>query len=130
MKKLYFLDTGLRNVIQRDFNEIEFRADNGAFFENSVMLELCRNRPANAELLYYRVSGGVEVDFVVAAPKKRMAFECKFKTLDKTISVAGLNNFCEEENIGEKYIINKNFNRFENGTRFLQGFLTGKAALT
>ncbi|MCL1947116.1 MAG: ATP-binding protein [Chitinivibrionia bacterium] len=126
MKKLYFLDLGLRNIIQRNFNEIEFRTDNGAIFENQVMLELYRNRAAGGELQFYRISGGTEIDFVLTTAKKKMAFECKYKTLDKAISIAGLNIFCEEENIDEKYIINKNYNQFENQTRFLQGFFVEK----
>ena len=126
MKKMYFLDLGLRNIIQRDFNDIDFRADNGAIFENYVMLELHKNRTAACELQYYKISGGSEIDFVVTTPKKRMALECKFKTLDKAISIAVLNNFCEEENYCGKFIINKNFNASEKGTQFLQGFLVGK----
>ena len=126
MKKLYFLDLGLRNIIQKNFNDIEFRDDNGAIFENQVMLELYRNRPAGSELQFYRLSGGTEVDFVLVTAKKKMAFECKYKTLKKATSIAGLNIFCEEESIDEKYIINKNLNLFENQTKFLQGFLTAK----
>jgi len=126
MKKLYFLDLGLRNIIHRNFNDIEFREDNGAIFENQIMLELYRNRSANGELQFYRISGGTEVDFVMATPKKKMAFECKFKKLDRAVSIAGLNIFCEEEKIDEKYIVNKNLNIFENQTKFVQGFFAGK----
>ena len=126
MKKLYFLDLGLRNIIQRDFNDIEFRTDNGAVFENFVFLELYRNITANGELQFYRISGGSEVDFVATTTKKKIAFECKFKTLEKAVSIAALNIFCEEENIDEKYIINKNLNKYENETQFLQGFFAGK----
>jgi predicted AAA+ superfamily ATPase len=126
MKKLYFLDLGLRNIINKNFNDMEFRTDNGAIFENQVMLELYRNRTAGGELQFYRISGGTEIDFVLTTAKKRMAFECKYKTLNKAISIAGLNIFCEEENIDEKYIINKNFNGFENNTKLIQGFVVSK----
>ena len=126
MKKMYFLDLGLRNIIHRNFNTIEFREDKGAIFENEIMLELYRNKQGSSELNFYRVSGGTEVDFVLTTPKKKIAFECKFKNLDRAISIAGLNIFCEEENVAEKYIVNKNFNFSENSTQFIQGFLTGK----
>lgn len=129
MKKLYFIDLGLRNIIQRDFNDINFRTDSGAIFENCVMLELYRNKSGGGALQFYRVSGGTEVDFVMTAQTKKAAFECKFKSLEKPISIAGLNTFCESENIDEKFIINRNYNCYDNKTRLLQGFLTGKVVV-
>ncbi len=42
MKKVYFCDLGLRNIIYGSFNEMIFRTDNGAIFENEILLELMR----------------------------------------------------------------------------------------
>jgi len=39
-KKLYFLDTGLRNTLLRNFQEFELRADRGVLLENFVYAEL------------------------------------------------------------------------------------------
>ena len=44
MKKIYFCDLGLRNILEGNFKELTFRNDNGAIFENFVMLELWRNK--------------------------------------------------------------------------------------
>ena len=39
MKKVFFLDIGIRNIIIKNFNNLELRSDTGALFENFVFLE-------------------------------------------------------------------------------------------
>lgn len=126
MKKVYFCDLGLRNMIERNFNEIEFRADNGAIFENALLLAFWRNKGAGAELQFYRTADGAEVDFVLSRPTGKMAIECKYKNFSKAISLPTLNNLCEEENITQKFIANRNLNTVHNNTKLLQGFLADK----
>ena len=126
MKKVYFCDLGLRNMIERNFNEMEFRADNGAVFENAVLLALWRNKGAGGELQFYRTADGAEVDFVHLSPTGKTALECKYKKLDKAISLQTLNRFCEEENIRQKFAVNRNLNTVYKGTKFVQGFLADK----
>ena len=126
MKKVYFCDLGLRNMIERNFNEIEFRADNGAIFENALLLALWRNKGAGGELQFYRTTDGVEVDFVLSRPTGKIALECKFKKLNKTISLQSLNRFCEAENISQKFIVNQNLNAVFKETKLIQGFLADK----
>ena len=126
MKKIYFCDLGLRNMIEGNFNEIEFRQDNGAIFENHTMLELWRNRTAGDVMQFFRTVDGTEVDFVIDHLTTKMAVECKFKTLDKPLNLIGFNNFCNDEVIQEKYVVNRNLNIVHNNTQFIQGFLVGK----
>jgi predicted AAA+ superfamily ATPase len=126
MKKVYFCDLGLRNMIERNFNDIAYRADNGAIFENVVMLFLCRNKSAGSDLQFYRNADGTEVDFVLSQLSEKMAFECKCKKIDKPISIPSLNNFCEEEKIVRKYIVNLHLNTFYKDTKLIQGFITYK----
>ena len=126
MKKVYFCDLGLRNMIERNFNEIDFRADNGAVFENALLLALWRNKGAGGELQFYRTVDGAEVDFVLSRPAGKMALECKCKKLNKAISLQSLNNFCEKENIVRKFIVNLNLNAVFNDTKLIQGFLADK----
>jgi predicted AAA+ superfamily ATPase len=126
MKKIYFCDMGLRNIIERNFNEIAFRPDNGAVFENAVMLELLRNRQAGGELQFFRTADGTEVDFVLTGLTDKTAIECKCKTFTKPVNLQGLNIFCNEENITKRFVVNNNLNVVHNGTHFLPGFLAGK----
>jgi len=127
MKKVYFCDLGLRNMIERNFNDIEFRADNGAVFENAVLLALWRNKGADGELQFYRTAAGAEIDFVLSRSSGKMAFECKCKKLNKAISLQTLNIFCETENIKQKFIFNLKLNAVYYETKLLQGFLADRA---
>ena len=126
MKKVYFCDLGLRNMIENNFNDINTRADNGAIFENCIMLELWRNKGTGESLQFFRTFDGTEVDFVLTQLTGKKAFECKFKMLDKPINLIGFNNFCTDESIHQKYIVNRKLNTTHQGTVFIQGFLCNK----
>jgi predicted AAA+ superfamily ATPase len=123
MKKVFFCDTGLRNMIVKNFNDIDFREDRGAIFENYVMQELWRNKSAGATLQFFRTSDGAEVDFVFNNLKEKIAVESKYKTMTKPVSLAAFNRFCDDESIQKRYIVNKNLNTTHNGVNFIQGFL-------
>ena len=118
MKKVYFYDIGLRNMVYNSFNEVTFRTDKGAIFENEVMLELWRNLQAGETLHFYRTLNGTEVDFVVDGPTRKILAECKFQTFDKPIripSIAHLANDISAENI-RSYVANLNFHTTGNIT--------------
>ena len=123
MKKVYFCDLGLRNIIYGSFNEMPFRTDNGAIFENEILLELWRNRKADETICFYRTQNGTEVDFVTESAQRRMAVECKYKRFEKPVSIAALNGFCEEENISLRYIANINAAFEHKGARFIPGIV-------
>lgn len=126
MKKVYFCDLGLRNMIERDFNSIDFRSDSGAIFENYVMLELWRNKGAGGTLQFFRTFDGTEVDFVMSQFSGKKAFECKFKILNRPVNIIGFNNFCNDEGIEKRYIINRSLNTINDNTQFVQGIFTSK----
>ena len=126
MKKVYFCDLGLRNCIEENFNDLEYRTDKGAVFENAVMLELWRNKNSGGKLQFYRTSDGVEIDFVVNKLNDIFAAECKYKMLSKPISIASFTNFCESENIQKRYIFNQNLNTEFKEFKHIQGFFAGK----
>ena len=126
MHKIYFYDTGLRNRLSNNFNSIELRNDNGAIFENTVFLELCKFKNNSTQIQFFRTADGTEVDFVYNNLFSIKAIECKYKTFQKPIQVKALENFCAQNDISEKYVINKNLNSNETDIHFLQGFLVGK----
>lgn len=126
MKKVYFCDTGIRNIINTDFADVQYRSDNGALFENQVLLELLRNVNPGGEIRFYRTRDGSEIDFVVNRVFDRFAAECKFKTFKKPSHSRALTVFSENEAIEWRYIINKNLNTVDRGVKFIQGYLAGK----
>ncbi len=126
MKKIYFADIGLRNIVLSDFSVMEYRADSGALFENFVLLELLKNKKATTTVNYYRTTDGVEVDFAVNDTKQKTALECKYKKLLKPIGTRALNAFAEQENIQQKILINQTLNMMNNDVKFVQGYLMNK----
>jgi len=122
-KKLFFCDTGLRNLIVKNFNDIDFRLDNGAIFENFVMLELWRNKSVDGTLNFFRTSDGTKVDFVLNNLKEKIAVESKYRNMTKSSGLVAFNRFCDDENIRKRYVVNKNLNTTHNGVKFIQGFL-------
>jgi len=129
MKKVYFNDLGLRNVIYKSFNPLESRADNGALYENFIFLELCRIVPESATINYYRTLDGSEVDFVISTMFEKISIEVKYKQINKPISVRNLTIFNELEGVQKSYLINQNFNCLNDSLKYLQGYLTGKIKL-
>ncbi|MCR4848382.1 MAG: ATP-binding protein [Bacteroidales bacterium] len=123
MKKVYFCDLGLRNIIYGSFNEMPFRTDNGAIFENEILLELWRNRKPDETICFYRTQNGTEVDFVTESAQRRMAIECKYKRFEKPVSITALNVFCQEENISLRYIANINASFEHKGAKFIPGIV-------
>lgn len=119
MKKVYFCDLGLRNIIYSSFNEMAFRTDNGAIFENEILLELWRKRRADEIINFYRTTNGTEVDFVVKGSQRSVAIECKYKRYDKPVNIASLKNLGKEEYIDKLYVANINCSCEHNGMTFV-----------
>ncbi|MCL2435684.1 MAG: ATP-binding protein [Lentimicrobiaceae bacterium] len=126
MQKLYFCDTGLRNRLANNFNSISLRNDNGAIFENAVFLELWKHKSNSTQIQFFRTTDGTEVDFIYNNLFSLKAIECKYKIFQKPVRLLALENFCAENNIQEKYVINQNLNSKVTETHFLQGFLVEK----
>jgi len=126
MKKIFFCDLGIRNIINGDFTEIHFRQDNGAIFENYVLLELLRNLNPGGEIRFFRTRDGAEVDFVVNQVFDRFALECKYKSLEKPAHSRALTSFSNMEGLKTCFIVNKNLNVIDREVKFVQGYLVGK----
>ncbi len=125
MKKVYFNDLGLRNMILSGFQEMEFRTDKGALFENFILLELYRNLKPGGNIYYFRTTDGTEVDFIVQNPTSSYAVECKYAILEKPLKIRALKNIGDLENIINRYILNQNLNLSEGNTHHVQGYLAG-----
>ncbi|MCI1683824.1 MAG: ATP-binding protein [Bacteroides sp.] len=126
MNKVYFCDLGLRNIIYNSFNEIAFRTDNGALFENYILLELWRKRQAADTIYFYRTQSGTEVDFVLDGSLQKLAVECKYRRFQNPVSIPSLNNFADEENINFRYIANINMDTEYKGVRLIPGILANR----
>jgi len=76
-KKLYFVDTGLRNSIINNFLPLENRNDKGILLENFVFNELKHD----FEMVnYWRTAGKAEVDFIIRVDDSLIPVEVKSET--------------------------------------------------
>ncbi len=107
MKKVYFLDIGLRNVIYNSFNDIDIRTDNGLLFENFVFLELIKH--TDTHIYFYRTKDASEIDFIIEEQGKLIPIEVKYKSFKKEKKIRMLSLFSKNNNVKVSYIVNLNF---------------------
>ncbi len=126
MKKVYFIDTGLRNLIYNNFNAMDFRVDNGMIFENYVFLELKKKLPGYGSISFFRTPEGTEVDFIMDILSNRLAFEVKWKQFDKPVPMRRLQKLAQSIQCQQVYLVNINLNETIEKLRYLPGYFSGK----
>ncbi len=126
MRKVFFLDLGIRNIIIQNFNSPDLRTDTGALFENFVFLEIIKHLESYHTINFYRTRDGAEVDFVLNDMLKKSSFEVKYKSLEKTVYYKALNNFNIDEKIAQSYVVNLQLNAKQNKIHYLPAYLIEK----
>lgn len=79
--KIYFRDTGIRNLLISNFSTMSFRNDQGQLFENfaiSERLKYLSNNRILTNTYYWRTYTGSELDFVEERNGKLMGYEIKW----------------------------------------------------
>ncbi|MCK4575465.1 DUF4143 domain-containing protein, partial [candidate division WOR-3 bacterium] len=108
MPKVYFMDTGIRNLIMGDLNDLDSRGDAGSLVENSVFLMIVDNVDLLDEILYWRTKAGAEVDFVLRGEQLR-AYEVKYQTFKKPKISRSIRSFTKEYSPEKIFICTKDF---------------------
>lgn len=127
MKKIYFLDTGLRNLIAKNFNEPDQRNDYPYLLENYVMLELIKSFPSHMQINFYRTYDNLEIDFILNDYKQLFSIEVKAGKMSRVKYFKGLNAFNSDHGVSKSFLINDNLNsKEENGIWFLPAILVSK----
>ncbi len=81
LRKIYFYDTGIRNVILNNLNPAYLRNDTGALWENFLISERIKNNSNNAKdknVYFWRTHKKEEIDYLEEEGGKLSAFEFKF----------------------------------------------------
>jgi uncharacterized protein len=87
--KIYFFDTGLRNLVLSDFNSLENRIDKGFLYENFIFCQLIKNE---FQINFWRTKTKREIDFIINLNNKTIPLESKSR-LDKSVSVKSMYEF-------------------------------------
>lgn len=109
MPKIYFLDLGLRNMVIKQFGELETRPDKGAVIENFVFNHLYRDLSPVDEIFYWRTKNGTEVDFILNTPPQLMPCGVKYQTLKKPAISSGLKSFIKNYPSQQAVIFTKDY---------------------
>ena len=111
-KKIYFYDTGIRNMVIGNFNPLELRTDKGALWENFLISERVKQieyKQSLAHIYFWRTRQQQEVDFVEENSGKIYGYEFKWNSRKK---VRLPKTFTETYNAESKVIDRKNFREF------------------
>lgn len=106
-RKIYCIDSGMRNNIVMRFSK-----DEGRIAENIVFIELKRR---NKEIYYWKDRN--EVDFIVYDKSISAINVCYSNNIDNR-EVKGLEQF-KDKRCKEKIIITKNIEKIENGIKYI-----------
>lgn len=98
--KIYFYDTGLRNVVIDDFRQMEMRQDKGALWEDFIYAELIKK---GVDVKYWRTKAKAEVDFIL---NDKIPVEVK-STPTKTVVGKSLYSYIEKYNPAAAYIFTR-----------------------
>ncbi len=125
MKKVYFYDLGMRNMIFNSFNDIDIRVDKGALFENFTFLELSKHLK-QSEIKYYRTKDGLEIDFIVNDFFKIIPFEVKYKDFEFAKSLKNITDFAKIQSFDNAYVINLTNNQVKGNQNYIPAYFLSK----
>ncbi len=110
MQKTYFVDTGMRNLIVKDFRELSLRDDRGLLVENAIANELVRSKEMLDELCFWRTPQKNEVDFILRREAGEIIpIEVKYSNFDSPEIPSGLLAFIGRYSPKTAVIVTKNF---------------------
>ena len=108
--KVYFQDSGLRNTIINNFNNLTSRPDTGHLIENVVFSEIIKKKPELFEVHFWKSESGTEVDFIMKAEEdKLIPIEVKYQTFQKPGISRGMRSFINRYRPEVAFIITRDF---------------------
>ncbi|WP_417443000.1 ATP-binding protein [Joostella sp.] len=113
-QKIYFYDTGVRNMVIGDFNPLEVRQDKGGLWENFLIAERIKQieyQSSLAKPYFWRTVQRQEIDYVEENSGKVYGFEIK---LNSKAKVKLPKKFMETYNTDIKIVSRDNFRDFLN----------------
>ncbi|MBU1178268.1 ATP-binding protein [Patescibacteria group bacterium] len=81
LRKIYFYDNGVRNVLINNNNPLRLRSDGGALWENYLISERIKyhhNQQQNPNLYFWRTQQKREIDLIEERKGKLFAYELKW----------------------------------------------------
>jgi predicted AAA+ superfamily ATPase len=111
-RKIYFYDTGIRNMLINNLNPVELRTDKGALWENFLIAERIKLQSYHTRFTnnyFWRTVQKQEIDFIEEADGRIAAFEFKWRSSGRTRIPK---SFLEKYNATGYEITKENFREF------------------
>lgn len=109
MAKLYFVDTGLRNIIIRNLNHLEDRTDAGVLVENGVFTNMLKNLSDLEEIHFWRTLAKNEVDFINVKGNFNRPIEVKYSSFKSARVPLGIRSFQREYEATTGIVLTKDY---------------------
>lgn len=109
MSKLFFADTGLRNMNIEDMRPLELRQDKGYLIENAVFAELKKRKELTARIQFWRTKDGSEVDFIRVLNREPLPIEVKYQTFTRPSLEPSLKNFISKYEPRQAVVVTRDF---------------------
>ncbi|MBI5060970.1 MAG: ATP-binding protein, partial [Candidatus Aenigmarchaeota archaeon] len=107
--KSYFLDSGLRNYVIKNFNDLELREDKGGIAEGLAFSALADLVGDKGEIKYWRTLSKAEVDFVIKIGDEIIPIEAKYQNLTKPEISRSFRSFLSAYNPKRAVVLTKDF---------------------
>lgn len=120
--KIFFLDTGFRNVVIKNFQLIKERQDKGNLYENFVASEITKK---DVEVKYWRTKSKAEVDFIIEKKGTLMPIEVK-SDLKKPKLTKSFTSFLEKYKPKKGIILSERLFKDKNKIKFRPIFSVSK----
>jgi len=119
--KAFFIDSGFRNTVIKNFQPLENRSDKGSLYENFVASELLK---AGIELKYWRTKSMAEVDFVIEKASNIIPIEIKSNLARPNFTKSFL-SFLQKYKPNKSFILSEKLFGEKNKTKFRPIFCVG-----
>ncbi len=119
--KAFFIDSGFRNTVIKNFQPLENRSDKGSLYENVVASELLK---AGIELKYWRTKSMAEVDFVIEKGSNIIPIEIKSNLARPNFTKSFL-SFLQKYKPNKSFILSEKLFGEKNKTKFRPIFCVG-----
>jgi predicted AAA+ superfamily ATPase len=109
MPKIFFSDTGLRNLNINDMRSLNIRPDKGALAENVFHQELIKQKATLEEVYFWRTKEKLEVDFIIVENRQLIPTEVKYQTMRSQDMPGPLRSFILKYRPKKAVVITKDY---------------------
>ena len=124
-RKIFFKDTGVNNLLLKNFNPLNLRRDAGALYESYVFNTLSREKEVNSSLYFYRTQSKSEIDFIHVKNAEYTLYEVKAganQRIPRTM-VEFSKKYADTLNITQQFVINQKNSLEKDAVVFLPAYL-------